>query len=140
VSPQGLLAASSRLDPVLLRRTRHVVSENERTLQAVQAMRVGDPQWLGRLMDASHASLRDDFEVSSRELDSMVESARSHPSCFGARMTGAGFGGCAIALVNESEAGDFARHISQDYLLRTGIAPLIYMCKPSNGAEIIPLS
>ena len=140
VSLEELLAASSRLEQVLLRRTRHVVTENERTLEAVQAMRMGDPQWLGRLMDGSHASLRDDFEVSSPELDTMVECARSHPSCFGARMTGAGFGGCAIALVDESQAEDFTRHVSQDYLLRTGIAPAIHMCKPSNGAEIIPLS
>jgi galactokinase len=140
VSRESLLAASSRLDQVLIRRVRHVVTENERTLEAVQAMRMGDLQWLGRLIDESHASLRDDFEVSCTELNAMVECARAHPSCHGARMTGAGFGGCAIALVDESQAEDFVHHVSREYLRRTKTSPSIYLCKPAKGAEIILLS
>lgn len=103
-------------------------------------MRMGDPQWLGRLIDESHASLRDDFGVSSPELNTMVECARGHPSCFGARMTGAGFGGCAIALVDEGQAEDFVHHASQEYLRRTNISPIIHLCKPEKGAEITGIS
>jgi galactokinase len=90
------LAAIS--DPVVRRRARHVVTENARTLQCADALRSGDVAVAGQLMDASHASLRDDFEVSTPELDAVVDRLRSTPGVFGARLTGAGFGGCAVAL------------------------------------------
>ena len=76
------------------------MTENERTLEAVRQCAAATPCELGRLMNASHVSLRDDFEVSSQELDIMVECAHGHEGCYGARMTGAGFGGCAVALVD----------------------------------------
>ena len=95
----GLQAVSATLDPVDLRRARHVIAENQRTLEAAEALKVGDTPRFGALMNASHASLRDDFEVSSTALNALVNAAQAAPGCFGARMTGAGFGGCAVALV-----------------------------------------
>ena len=103
-----LEAVADLMDEVVYRRARHVVSENQRTLDAANAMRVGDAETLGKLMNASHASLRDDFEVSSDALNLIVDCAREHEACIGARMTGGGFGGCAVALVRADAAEDFA--------------------------------
>lgn len=127
------------LDDAARRRARHVISENARTLEAVDAMRHGNAGLLGRLMNTSHASLRDGFEVSTRELNTMVEIACAQPSCHGARMTGAGFGGCAIALVQETEVDRFCRDVAKGYEVSTGIAPDLYPCSPSGGTELIPL-
>ncbi len=99
VSLEAFEARAAELDALPRRRARHVITENERTRRSAEAMLRGDVRSLGALMDASHASLRDDFEVSSPALDRMVEIARAQPGCYGARMTGAGFGGCAVALV-----------------------------------------
>jgi galactokinase len=125
------------LDPTTLRRARHVISENDRTLQAVDAMRRGDVAMLGQLMNQSHASLRDDYEVSSDALDAMVDCARAHPACYGARMTGAGFGGCAVALVREEAAEDFARRTAAAYQAKTGNTPAIYVCHATDGAAVV---
>jgi len=126
---------SDRLDAVTARRARHVISENERTLAAADAMRRGDVATLGRLMNESHESLRDDYEVSSAALNAMVESARAHPACFGARMTGAGFGGCAVALLDAAAGEEFAERVAADYQQRTGHTPAVYVCQATNGAE-----
>lgn len=126
------------LDDVTLRRARHVVTENERTLAAAEAMRAGDAGTLGALMNASHASLRDDFEVSSAALDAMVDAAQAVPGCFGARMTGAGFGGCAVALVARAHADDFTRSVSAEYERRTGRTPLVYVTGAAAGAQAFP--
>jgi len=117
-------------------RALHVITENSRTLQAVEAMRRGELCALGVLMTKSHASLRDDYEVSSDALDAMVESAMAHPACYGARMTGAGFGGCAVAIVDAGAAADFVEAVSADYQKKTGHKPAIYVCRPSDGAEV----
>lgn len=141
VSVSQLEAAQSDLDPLIYRRARHVVTEDERVLQACDAMRSGDGAAtavaLGRLLDASHASLRDDFQVSSRELDAFVEIAAAHPACMGARMTGAGFGGCAVALVRDESSSEFARSVAADYMARTGLSPRVYVCRAANGAEVV---
>ena len=100
----GIERGSDRLDEVTGRRARHVVTENARTVQAAEEMVRGDAAALGRLMNASHISLRDDFEVSSVELDAIVRCAQAQKECYGARMTGAGFGGCAVALVRADAA------------------------------------
>lgn len=126
---------AGRLDAAVYRRARHVVGENTRTLEAVEAMRRRDAQELGRLMNASHVSLRDDFEVSGPALDAMVECAWEHPACYGARMTGAGFAGCAIALVKASGAGDFVGWVTDCYCRRTGLEPQAYVCIASAGAS-----
>ena len=103
-----LEAVKDLLDEVVYRRARHIVTENQRTLDAADAMRADDAAKLGQLMYASHVSLRDDFEVSSDGLNLIVECAREHEACIGARMTGGGFGGCAVALVRADAAEDFA--------------------------------
>ena len=95
------------------------------------------PSALGRLLDASHVSLRDDFQVSSRELDAIVEVAAAHPACLGARMTGAGFGGCAVALVRDERAQEFVENAATAYTARTGLTPRVYVCRATNGAEIV---
>jgi galactokinase len=122
------------LDPVVLRRARHVIGENARVLEAADAMRRGDAATLGRLMDASHASLRDDFEVSGPALDAMVEVARAHDGCLGARMTGAGFAGCCVALVDEARLDDFVAEVGATYQARTGNEPALYPVRASAGA------
>jgi len=125
------------LDAVAQRRARHVISENDRTLRAAVAMRRGDPSELGRLMHQSHESLRDDYEVSSEALNAMVEIARAHRACHGARMTGAGFGGCAVALIHAEAAEDFAARTAAAYQQRTGHAAAVYVCRATNGAEVV---
>jgi len=137
VSVEQFRARAQALDEVKRRRARHVVTENARTVRAVEMMRRGDADALGRLMDASHASLRDDFEVSSDELDQMVACARREEGCYGARMTGAGFGGSAVALVDEDAAEAFAEAVAACYRAATGIAPAVTICTATAGAEVV---
>ncbi len=125
------------LDATTCRRARHVITENARTLEAVGAMRRGDASALGALMNASHASLRDDYEVSCPELDAMAACARRHPACFGARMTGAGFGGCAVALIDAAAAEPFATETAAAYRTETGLTPALYVTYPSAGTEVL---
>jgi galactokinase len=123
------------------RRCRHVISENGRTLRAAAALRARDLVAFGKLMDASHASLRDDFEVSCRELDLMVDAARAFggQAVFGARMTGGGFGGCAIALVARADTGEFTAFVRAAYREATSVDPEIYLGAGAAGAgEIHP--
>ncbi|MBP6017030.1 MAG: galactokinase [Candidatus Promineofilum sp.] len=127
------------LAPVLLQRARHVITENERTLLAAAAMRADDAAELGRLMNASHDSLRDDYEVTSATLDTMVAAARRQQGCWGARMTGAGFGGCAIALVAEPDVAAFINNVFQAYEQATGLTPDIFACRPAAGVGLIGL-
>ena len=124
------------LDPDTRRRARHVVTENARTLRAADALGRGDAPEVGWLMDESHRSLRDDFEVSREELDTIVALARSHAGCHGARMTGAGFGGCAVALVDADAAPSLARDVSHRYTAAFGLAPSVYVCEAAAGASL----
>lgn len=135
VDETTLARRAADLDEVTLRRARHVVSENERVLQAIAAMRRGDAPALGRLLDLSHASLRDNFEVSSPALDQIVTLARREPGCLGARMTGAGFGGCAVALVEASRAHRVAQEVLRAYRQQTGLEAQAYLCAASDGAS-----
>jgi galactokinase len=137
VSLDQFEARAEGLDEPIQRRARHVVTENARTLQATQAMRRGDAVEMGQLMNASHASLRDDFEVSSDGLNTMVECAQREDSCYGARMTGGGFGGCAVALVQAAAAQAFADTAAACYHAVTGITPNVYICRATDGAEIV---
>jgi galactokinase len=131
-----LEARAAEMDPLSLRRARHVVTENQRTLDAAEAMARGDAAEVGRLMNASHASLRDDFEVSRRELDVIVELAQGHAGCHGARMTGAGFGGCAVALVDAAATEGFVREVAAGYEAATRLHPKVYVCAASEGASL----
>ena len=122
-------------DAVDRRRAHHVITENQRTLDAVDAMRVADISRLGPLMDASHDSLRDDFEVSGPGLDAIVDVARAATGCLGARMTGGGFAGCAVALVRTDDAAAFTAEITTTYGF-DGHTARIWLCEPSDGASV----
>ena len=137
VTPASFAASDGKLDSTTNRRAKHVISENDRTVRAVEAMRRGDIACLGRLMNESHASLRDDYEVSSDALNAMVEAAQAHKACYGARMTGAGFGGCAVALVKADAADDFVAATSAAYHARTGNTPAVYVCRATDGAAVV---
>jgi galactokinase len=128
---------ADEMDDLTMRRARHVISENKRTVEAAKAMKAGDAAWLGRLMDASHVSMRDDFEISGDELNTMVAIAQARPGCYGARMTGGGFAGCAVALVDSTKADTFARSVAAEYEQVTGLEPQIYICEATNGAELL---
>ena len=135
LTEEAFAAGQGRLEPVIRRRVRHVLNENARTLRAVQALRQRELELAGRLMVQSHASLRDDFEVSSPALDAMVEIAAAQPGCWGARMTGGGFGGCAVALVDREAAGAAGPRITAAFRERTGIQAAVYICRAAGGAE-----
>jgi galactokinase len=126
------------LPETLFRRARHVVSENARTLECVGAFRKNDLGKAGELVRASHASLRDDYEVSCKELDAMADAASSAPGCYGARMMGGGFGGCTLALVQGGRWDDFAAATSAGYRDRIGKEAIIYRCHATDGASLIP--
>ncbi|MGD8399024.1 MAG: galactokinase, partial [Anaerolineae bacterium] len=122
--------------PLLLRkRCRHVVHENERTRRAAELLLDGDDLvTVGELMNASHASLRDLYEVSSEELDVMAAAAQAQPGCWGARMTGAGFGGCVVALVDDGAVDGFCREVADLYERATRRTPALYVTHASAGA------
>lgn len=134
VSPRQLEDARKFLTPQLQRRARHVVSENARVLQTVDALASANLDRVGELLYESHASLRDDYEVSCPELDTMVRLAGAFDGTIGARMTGGGFGGCTVNLVRADRAGDFRGYLATTYERETGIVPQIYDGTPSAGA------
>jgi galactokinase len=134
VAPEHLEAARPVLSEILFRRARHVVSENHRVLEAVKVLEAGNLERFGELMNASHESLRDDYEVSSKELDVLVELAWKQPGVLGARMTGAGFGGCTVNLVRQETAEAFAEAVRRGYQDALGLKAEIYICKASQGA------
>ncbi len=123
-----------RLPPPLDRRVRHVVTENARVLDSAAALRTGDIARFGKRMAESHCSLRDLYEVSCRELDLMVDLAYQQKGVYGARMTGGGFGGATINLVDARYAGQFKEKMAKSYQKETGLVPQIYICKPAEGA------
>ena len=136
VTSADLDRGRSALTDVLLRRARHVVTENERTREAVTVLESGKIERFGELMNASHVSLRDDYEVSCKELDTLVELAWKQPGTLGARMTGAGFGGCTVNLVRAESAEPFARAVAEGYQKALGLKGDIYVCQASNGALV----
>jgi galactokinase len=125
-----------RLSGEELKRARHVVSENARVLEAVEALKNSDFDEFGRLMCASHASLRDDYEVSTPELDTFVETAKEHVAT-GARLTGAGFGGCAIALVGEAQTDELTKACKQAFTKASFEEPAFYQFVPAAGADLV---
>ncbi len=118
------------------RRAHHVITENERTQRGAAALAAGNSAEFGRLMSASHASLRDDFEVSGAGLDAIVDVAEAAPGCLGARMTGGGFAGCAVALVRSSEAEAFAAAVLDNYDFEGNVAR-VWICAPAAGAAVV---
>ena len=138
VDVAALEAYKHVLSPTVYCRCRHVITENERVLAAAKALQSGDAECFGHLMYRSHASLRDDYEVSCKELDLLVDLASSTPGVYGARMTGGGFGGCTVNLVKVDAAAPFQARIAHTYREQTGITAEIHVCEPAQGAEAWP--
>jgi galactokinase len=124
----------SKLLALVARRAQHVVEEIQRTEQAVFLLRQGNAQAFGRLMNECHESLRDLYEVSCPELDVMVSLASELEGCFGARLTGAGFGGCTVNLVAQTAAESFAKELATRYTRETAKIPSVYICRAEDGA------
>lgn len=122
-------------DEVLIKRANHAVTENQRTLKAKAALEAGDLTLFGQLLNASHQSLKEDYEVTGQELDTLVTAAQQHPNVLGARMTGAGFGGCAIALVRKADWDSFVHEVSTIYLEKIGYVTDIYQASIDDGAR-----
>jgi galactokinase len=125
----------SEMTPNSLKRARHVITENLRTVAAAEALIKGDLPELGRLMAEAHTSYSKDFEASCDEADAMVELAQDLPGLIGARLTGGGFGGCTINLVEQSHAAAFVEELARLYAGQTGIVPQIHICHASGGAH-----
>ncbi len=136
VSPDDFFRLQHHLPEPYRRRARHVVTENARVLEAAESLRVGDVERVGEAMRRCHRSLRDDYEVSSPELDLLAETAWGVPGCYGARLTGAGFGGCAVALVAEDAVDRLREALSRSYEARFGRQPILYVCHASDGARV----
>jgi galactokinase len=128
-----------KLSALSYMRAKHIICENRRVLQAAMAMENNDGVQLGALMYDSHLSLRDDFEVSGDALNVMVECAMAHQACLGARMTGAGFAGCAVALIEKGREHKFIHDVEVGYRKRMNVQPQLYMCRASEGTAIKPV-
>jgi galactokinase len=139
-TPEALGATQKQMEPVVFRRARHVITENERTLQMARAIQASDWPAVGQLMYASHASLRDDYEVSCPELDTVVEIAQAMGDgggVIGCRMTGGGFGGCAVSLVKTDAVQRITRALDAAYEKKTGKQTTIFSSRPAAGARVL---
>ncbi|MCX7801319.1 MAG: galactokinase [Fimbriimonadales bacterium] len=132
-----LESAKGTLDPLVYRRAYHVITENARCLEFRSALKAGDTELCGWLLRDSHLTLRDDYEVSCRELNVMAEAANAAPGCIGARMTGAGFGGACVALVQAEALGDFVNKASAEYVKRAGREGAFLVCRAVDGARVV---
>jgi galactokinase len=137
VSADAFNQHASRLPERVEKRARHVVEEIERSARAIPLLKEGNMQEFGKLINQCHASLRDLYEVSIPELDTMARLAQSLPGCYGARLTGAGFGGCTVNLVAGESVDMFSKALAAGYEEETGFPPEIYICSASNGAELV---
>lgn len=127
--------SSAITDPVAYKRARHVVGEVQRTSDAIKALKSGDIAQFGKLMNASHVSLRDDYEVTGPELDCMAEEAWKIEGVIGSRMTGGGFGGCTVSLVQDEAIDTFIQKVGAAYEARIGIKPEFYIAEIGDGAR-----
>jgi galactokinase len=139
VSVKEFEARAGELPEIVRKRAAHVVYENRRAQTAAEALRWGDLDVFGQLLDESHESLRDLFEVSCRELDVIVDLAQSQPGCYGARMTGGGFGGCAVSIVKHDAIQGFQERVSAGYEAEIGYRPRIYVCRAADGSSSGPI-
>ncbi len=136
-SLERLAQFENKMPRNVVRRARHIITENARVLQAGAAARQNDLVAFGKLMNESHASLKNDYAVSCAELDTMVEIARAQRGCLGARLTGAGFGGCTVNLVYADAVDAFVAGVAREYHARVRIAPQIYICRAMDGASVV---
>ena len=146
VSLEAFNAVAHELDPIVAKRVRHVITENARTVEAAQALEKGDLLRMGQLMAESHASMRDDFEITVPQIDMLVEIVKAtigdkggvrmtrKNGAYGARMTGGGFGGCIVALIPQDLVPAVQQAVAEQYEAKTGIKETFYVCKPSQGA------
>jgi galactokinase len=136
ITPDELAEHAHLLPGIIHKRARHVVEECARVEEAVALLKAGDAVSFGKIMLAGHISLRDLYEVSIPELDALVDIASEQPGCFGARLTGAGFGGCTVNLVAEEQAEDFIARLVEGYTYKTGRQSEVYLCRASQGVTL----
>jgi galactokinase len=134
VTLDELRAEWDMLDPAPRLRARHVLTENDRVRRGAEALKLGDVAAFGRLMSESHASSRDDFQNSSPALDALIESAGASPGFLGGKLSGAGWAGCTVNLVEHDRAEDFAAAVAEGYTRRTGLTPIVHICRAADGA------
>jgi galactokinase len=139
VTPDQLESKRRKLPDLVYRRCRHIVTENARVLEAERALEVGDFAACGRAMNASHVSMRDDFEITCPEVDMLVGLAQTVKGVYGSRMTGGGFGGCTVSLVEASAVDKASQILIDGYRIATGLDAEIFVCAPSDGAGLIPV-
>lgn len=132
-----LRACRDQLEPVIYQRCHHVITENERVLKSIAALKAGDLPAFGQLLNQSHDSLRDDYEVSCAEVDLLVDLARKVEGVLGARITGGGFGGCTVNLIHAEAVDEFSTRVLSAYRKQTGIDAQVYVSTAANGAEIL---
>ena len=131
---EDLEACREKMSPESFARCRHIISENGRVMEAREALLDGDMERFGKLMVEAHASMRDDFAASCPEVDTLVEIAMRQPGCFGARITGGGFGGCTVNVVSVEQTEQFVEAVRREYAVATGIEAQCFVCEPSDGA------
>ena len=139
VTPEELEANRNRLPDLIYRRCRHIVTENARVLEAERALIAGDFAAGGKAMNASHASMRDDFEITCPEVDFLADLAQGAEGVYGSRMTGGGFGGCTVSLVEAAAVERLSQILVDGYRVGCGLDAEVYVCSPSDGARLIPL-
>jgi galactokinase len=139
VTPKQLEAKRRKLPELIYRRCRHIVTENARVLEAERALEAGDLVACGRAMNASHISMRDDFEITCPEVDMLAGLAQTVKGVYGSRMTGGGFGGCTISLIEASAVDKASQILIDGYRIGMGRDVDIYVCAPSDGARLIPV-
>jgi galactokinase len=135
VTLEQLEAARGEMPEVVFRRCRHVVTDSSRVLRGSGLLRAGDVAGFGRLLVEAHSSYRDDFEASCGECDTLVELAMELAGCYGSRLTGGGFGGCTVSLVEAEQAENFREGLWAGYLERTGIEAEVWVCEAGDGAR-----
>ena len=140
VTLEELYDNKDKLDPTAFKRAHHVISENERVLKTAKSLQENLPKAVGELMNLSHKSLDQDFEVTNKELNEIVKIAQLQPDCYGARMSGAGFGGCAVALIKDTAIDNFCKEVKQKYLKITKIEAELYVTKASDGCNSSSIS
>eukprot|EP00536_Pseudo-nitzschia_multiseries_P002762 jgi/Psemu1/184250/e_gw1.38.184.1 len=139
-TPEDVESAMEFMDEVSYNRAKHVATENERTLQAKEELERGDWSEVGALMNASHASMRDDYEVSCEEVDILVDIAQNFPGVYGSRLTGGGFGGCTVTLVAQDSAEDLMEHMKAEYKSKTGLDCPCFVTRPARGAHLLSIN
>jgi galactokinase len=139
VTPEQLEAKRRKLPDLIYRRCRHIVTENARVLEAERALEAGDFVACGRAMNASHVSMQEDFEITCPEVDMLAGLAQTVKGVYGSRMTGGGFGGCTISLVEASAVDKASQILTDGYRIATGLDTDIFVCAPSDGAGLIPV-